>query len=80
MVFENSDLTGTDFTDADLTDAIFDQCNLAHVIFERTILDKANLTTAFHFLIDPTTNSLKKTRFSIDGLPGLLGQYNIVIE
>lgn len=79
-LFEQSDLTGTDFTAADLTAAIFDHCNLAQVIFERTILDKANLTTAFHFLIDPVTNSLKKTRFSMDGLPGLLSQYNIVIE
>lgn len=79
-VFEQSDLTGTDFTAADLTAANFDHCNLAQVIFERTILDKANLTTAYHFLIDPTANSVNRTRFSIDGLPGLLNRYNIVIE
>lgn len=79
-VFQQSDLTGTDFTAADLTAANFEQCNLAQVIFEGTILDQANLTTAYHFLIDPGSNSLKKTRFSIDGLPGLLSQYNIVIE
>lgn len=80
MLFEKSDFTGSDFTDADLTASIFDHCNLAQVIFERTILDKANLTTAYHFLIDPTANSVNRTRFSLDGLPGLLNRYNIVIE
>ncbi|PJE45552.1 MAG: hypothetical protein CUR34_11940 [Sediminibacterium sp.] len=79
-VFEQSDLTGSDFSAADLTAAVLDHCNLAQVIFERTILDKANLTTAYHFLIDPAVNSINKTRFSLDGLPGLLSRYNIVID
>jgi len=79
-LFSHSDLTGSDFTEADLTGAIFDNCNLAQVIFERTILDKANLTKAYHFLIDPSSNFLNKTKFSLNGLPGLLSKYNIVIE
>ena len=79
-VFEESDLTGSDFSAADLTAAVFDHCNLAQAIFERTISDKANLTTAYHFLIDPAVNSINKTRFSLDGLPGLLNRYNIVID
>lgn len=79
-IFSHSDLTGSDFTEADLTGSIFEKCNLAQVIFERTILDKANLTTAYQFLIDPSANQLNKTKFSLDGLPGLLSHLNIVIE
>jgi len=79
-LFKDTDLTGTDFTATDLTDAVFDYCNLSQAIFDGTNLQKANFKTAYHFLIDPTRNKLNKAKFSVEGLPGLLACYDIVIE
>lgn len=79
-LFKQSDLTGSDFTGTDLTDATFDECNLSQTIFERTVLTNADFKSAFNFMINPAINKLNKTKFSMEGLPGLLSQYNIIIE
>jgi fluoroquinolone resistance protein len=79
-VFTRCQLRQVDFIDCDLTQAVFEACDLADAAFENTVLEKADLRTAFHFSIDPERNKLKKARFSADGLPGLLSKYGIVIE
>jgi hypothetical protein len=33
-----------------------------------------------HYCIDPESNKIKKARFSMYGLAGLLSKYNIVID
>jgi hypothetical protein len=49
-------------------------------LFDRTNLEKANFSTAQYYRIDPNTNNIKRAKFSLDGLPGLLTAYNIEIR
>lgn len=78
--FINCTLTEADFTLADLTNANFDKCNLSGTKFENTILEKTDFRTAFNFSVNPELNKLKKAKFSLSGLPGLLDKYGIIIE
>lgn len=78
--FKNSQIQETDFAEADLTGATFDNCNLLQAIFDHTILEKYGLRTSYNYSIDPETNRIKKAKFSISGVSGLLGKYDIVIE
>ena len=79
-VFKNSILHEADLTDTDLTNARFDNCDLEGTIFGNTILEKADLTTAYNYSIDPASNKIKKAKFSMPGVIGLLDNYDIVIE
>jgi len=79
-VFKNSQLQGVDFTETDLTGAVFDNCNLAQAVFDHTILEKADFRTAYNYSIDPEINRIKKAKFSILGISGLLDKYDIEIE
>lgn len=78
--FKNSQLQGTDFTETDLTNAVFDNCNLTQAVFYHTILEKADFRTSFNFSIDPELNRIKKAKFSIHSVLGLLQKYDIDIE
>jgi uncharacterized protein YjbI with pentapeptide repeats len=69
-----------DLSDSDLSSCLFENCNLNRAVFENTILDKADLRTAYNFSIDPEKNRLKKTKFSLRGTPGLLDKYDIEID
>lgn len=69
-----------DFTQVDCTNAIFDNCNLHRAIFDNTNLKGADFTTSYNYIIDPDRNMVKKTKFSVHGLPGLLTRYDIVIK
>jgi len=77
--FKDCTLRETDFTGADLQEASFDDCDLDRAIFERTDLRKADFRTARNFRFSPEENRLKGTRFSVEGLPGLLAEYGIVV-
>ena len=79
-VFNSCSLQEVDLTEADLTQAVFHDCDLARAIFDHTILNKADLRTAFNYSIDPATNSIKKALFSMTGISGLLDKYDIKIE
>jgi uncharacterized protein YjbI with pentapeptide repeats len=78
--FQGCALTDADFGSADLTEAVFQDCSLVGAMFERTLLNGADFTTATGFAIDPETNPLRKARFTLAGLPGLVGKYGVVIE
>jgi uncharacterized protein YjbI with pentapeptide repeats len=78
--FQNSQLQEADFAEADLASAVFDNCNLAQAIFDHTTLEKADFRTAYNYSIDPETNRVKKAKFSISGISGLLDKYDIDIE
>jgi uncharacterized protein YjbI with pentapeptide repeats len=69
----------TDLTEADLSDCKFINCNLKNAFFNRTVLKNADLSTSFNFIIDPDDNIIKKAKFSLHGLPGLLAKYDIRI-
>ncbi|HEY4110880.1 pentapeptide repeat-containing protein [Puia sp.] len=78
--FVRCQLRQVDFSGCDLSQAVFDACDLSDAAFENTVLEKADLRTAFHYSIDPERNRLKKARFSLEGVRGLLGKYDIVVE
>jgi uncharacterized protein YjbI with pentapeptide repeats len=79
-LFKNSQLQEADFSECDLTGSVFDHCDLTRALFEQTILEKADLRNAYNFSIDPERNRLKKARFSLTGVPGLLDKYHIDID
>jgi len=78
--FVNSSLRGVNFENTDLTASVFDNCNLEEAVFDASNLTGADLTTAYHFKIDPESNVVKKAKFSVAGIPGLLEKYDIKIE
>lgn len=79
-MFKNCSLRSAVFTQTDLTGATLERCDLSRAVFHKTRLDKADLSTSYHFVIDPDDNSLKKTRFSALNLAGLLEKYDLEIE
>lgn len=69
-----------DFNDADLTGAAFDNCDLRDAVFRNACLEKADFRTAINYSVDPEANKIKKARFSLPGIAGLLDKYDIVID
>ena len=78
--FKKCNFNGADLTRSDFTQTSFEDCDFKAAIFDGTILDQADLRTAFNFNIDPENNSLKKARFSKENLAGLLLKYQIKID
>ncbi len=78
--FINCQLEEVDFAEADLRKARLDNCDLTQALFDGTNLEGADLSSAYHFSIDPERNKLKKARFSADQLAGLLQKYQIIIN
>ena len=79
-IFKNSQLQETDFTECDVTSSVFDHCDLTNATFAFTILEKADLRTSYNYSIDPEKNRIKKARFSLQGVTGLLDKYDIEID
>ena len=79
-IFRNCQLREIDFSESNLSNVIFDDCDLAQAIFINTVLDKADFRTAYNYSIDPESNRLKKAKFSILGISGLLDKYDLIIE
>jgi len=78
--FTDCSMVETDFTETDLTEAKLINCNLNRAFFDHTILMNADLRTSYNFIIDPDNNNIKKARFSVHGLAGLLAKYDIRVE
>ena len=70
----------TDFSECDLTGSLFDNCDMAGATFDNSNLEKVDFTTAFNFSIDPEINRIKKAKFALPGVLGLLNKYDIIIE
>lgn len=79
-VFQSSKLIGVDFTGCDLTGSSFKDCELTNAKFETTIADRCDFREAHGYSIDPEQNRIRKARFSITGLAGLLDKYDIEID
>ena len=79
-VFKDSHLFEVDFSKADLSGSAFKNCDLSGATFDNTILDKSDFRTSYNFTIDPENNRIKKARFSLIGVPGLLAKYDIEID
>lgn len=78
--FTNCSLKEVNFGASDLTAAVFDNSNLEGSVFDETILVAADFTTASNYRIDPELNPMKKAKFSVQGIPGLLEKYDIKIQ
>lgn len=76
----DSKVKETDFTECDLSNSIFQNTDLSNSVFNRTNLFKADFVTAYNYDIDPEINNIKKAKFSLHGLTGLLNKYDIHIE
>ncbi|HSI76092.1 MAG TPA: pentapeptide repeat-containing protein [Lunatimonas sp.] len=78
--FVSCQLQEVDFTDAELNSASFDCCDLKGAVFSGTNLERADFRTALNFSIDPEGNRIRKAKFSLSGLEGLLGKYGLEID
>ena len=56
------------------------RCDLRDAKFERSNIEKVDFRTSFNYSFDPDTNRIKKAKFSILGIPGLLNKYDIQID
>ncbi|MCY1723118.1 pentapeptide repeat-containing protein [Prolixibacteraceae bacterium Z1-6] len=78
--FNKCTLHEVDFTEADLNKANFTECDFSGAMFGRTNLRQANFKSSYNFSIDPEQNQIAGAKFSLDGLPGLLQKYKIVVD
>ena len=78
--FKNSSLKSVDFSECDLTKSVFANTNLLNAVFNRTNLKEVDFLTAINFTIDPEINTMKKAKFSLHAVSGLLNKYDIQIE
>ncbi len=79
-LFKQCNLQEVDFAEADLSQAIFNDCDMLRALFDNTILEKADLRTSYNYSIDPMKNKLKKAKFSVPGIVGLVDNLDIIIE
>ena len=78
--FKGCNLQHSDFAYANLSQVFFENCNLDQTVFDQTNLEKANLSSAYNFTINPTQNKLKNAKFSKENCIGLLSSFQIKIE
>jgi uncharacterized protein YjbI with pentapeptide repeats len=78
--FENCSLQETDFTETDLTGGVFHNCDLSGATFDHTILERVDFRSSFNYSIDPDINRIRRAKFSLSGLSGLLQKYDIEVD
>ncbi len=79
-MLSHCDLSQADFEKTDLTGSVFSACNLTNTGFYRTNLEKVDFRESYGFVIDPEANRIRKARFDLSGLPGLLAKYGIEVS
>ncbi|MGI4804119.1 MAG: pentapeptide repeat-containing protein, partial [Janthinobacterium lividum] len=78
-IFKKCKLQEANFMESDLTGSVFADCDLSRTLFSNTILNEVDFTSAYNFSIDPEKNKLKKAKFVVAGLQGLLEKYNLIV-
>ena len=79
-VFKSCQIFDCHFLKTNLTKAEFEDSNLKGTRFENTNLSFTSFKTAKNYSIDPNQNTLKKTKFSIPEVIGLLDTFDIKLE
>jgi fluoroquinolone resistance protein len=79
-IFRNSKIIEADFTETDLTNSSLKNCDLLRTIFKNTNLEGVDFRTSNNYSIDPDLNRIKKAKFSLPGIAGLLDKYDIEID
>lgn len=78
--FNSCSMKEVSFIGTNLSNSVFDNCNLENAIFNDTQLKEVNFVTAYNYKIDPEFNPMRKAKFSMQGIPGLLDKYDIKIQ
>ena len=78
--FINCSLKEADFTEADLSSSDFSKSDLTGTIFSNTILENADFRGATNFSIEPEFNRMKKAKFLVYQLEGLLFKYQLDVD
>ncbi|MDX5419157.1 MAG: pentapeptide repeat-containing protein [Hymenobacteraceae bacterium] len=78
--FIDCSLQEVDFTETDLTSARLHNCDLTGATFDRTVLEKADLRQSYNLSLDPESNRIRKAKFSMPAVLGLLDKYQLEIE
>ncbi|MBC3785074.1 pentapeptide repeat-containing protein [Spirosoma utsteinense] len=68
------------FINCDLSSAVFKTCNLELAQFASNTLIQTDFSSSYNVSLDPDNNKLKKTKFSLHSLPGLLTKYDIIVN
>ncbi|WP_020600827.1 pentapeptide repeat-containing protein [Spirosoma panaciterrae] len=68
------------FLNCELVGTLFTNCNLELTKFEGNDLSQVDFSSSYNLIISPEDNKLKKARFSLHNLPGLLTKYDLVIN
>ncbi len=78
--FDTCLLQNVDFTEADMSGSLFNNCDFKKALFDRTKIEKADFRSSYNYMIDPEINSIKKAKFSMPEVLGLLSKYNIEVK
>ncbi|UFH53374.1 pentapeptide repeat-containing protein [Spirosoma sp. KNUC1025] len=78
--FTDCSLKEVHFLQCDLTGTSFNHCNLELARFDNNNLTQVDFSTSYNLELNPDENKLKKARFSLHNLPGLLTRYDLVIS
>ncbi len=78
--FLNCKMHEVDFTETEAKNTAFLNCDLKGSIFDATILNNADFSTAYNFSINPSKNQMKNAIFSKDNCFGLLSYFDIIIN
>jgi uncharacterized protein YjbI with pentapeptide repeats len=77
--FVECKLVEVDFSECNLSNSTFDNCDFERAIFEKTNVERVDFRSSYNYAINPETNKIKKAKFSLSGLIGLLSKYDIEI-
>ncbi len=78
--FHRCHMHDADLGGCDLSRSAITGCDLSGVIFEGTNLERADLRESYNISLNPEANRIKKAKFSLHALPGLLQKYGIEVE
>ena len=79
-VFKNSQLHEVDFTECNLKGSMFNNCDLSMARFIDSVIENVDFRTSFNYSIDLDLNKIRKAKFSLVNLAGLLDKYDIDIK
>src|SRR5690606_37962757 len=78
--FTGCSLIAVDFMSANLSGIVFDNCDLYRAVFEKANLTRADLSMSCNFTIDPQKTTIKKAKFSLQNVGGLLHKHGLDIS
>ncbi|MVM37821.1 pentapeptide repeat-containing protein [Spirosoma sp. HMF3257] len=68
------------FIRCELVGALFKNCNLEFAKFDGNDLTQVDFSSSYNIELNPDENKVKKAKFSLQNLPGLLTKYDLIIN